>query len=405
MPAECVLTNNIIGALMLPTARGVARNGAFPTARHLLGSTASSNRGAGAVSKTKSNLGRAKMSTPDQAANVAAPETITLFRNSTPESRHRVTAVVADGSGRVLRVWGDAKAIVFPRSALKPLQALPLVETGAADAYGVSDQELALAIASHNGLPMHVNQVAAWLERLGLSADDLECGAHPPFDTKATKSLYARQVEPSPLHNNCSGKHTGMLTTCLHLGLPTVGYSLPEHPLQKRILQVYAETTDTLIAAMPQGIDGCSLPAAAMPLAGLALAMARFADPDAHFAADRATAAHRICRAWAAHPELVAGPDTFNTDAMTLIASRALLKRGAQGVYCGLVPDLRVGFAVKAESGSPVAADAMTAVVLRALNVVDNAVWRQMIDLPYFKETSWRGLLAGEYRPENGWPS
>ncbi|EKV30560.1 L-asparaginase II [Caenispirillum salinarum AK4] len=343
------------------------------------------------------------MSTPDRTAP-AAPETVTLFRNGYPESHHRVSAVVADAAGRVLHAWGDADATVFPRSALKPLQALPLLESGAADAFAVSDEELALAIASHNGLPMHVERVAAWLARLGLSTDDLECGAHPPFDAGATKSLYHDHAEPNPLHNNCSGKHTGMLATCLHLGLPTAGYSRPEHPLQQRILEVYAETTGTPAAAMPQGIDGCSLPAAAMPLAGLARAMARFAAPDDHFAADRAAAARRICRAWATHPELVAGPSTFNTDAMTLTGGRALLKRGAQGVYGGLVPDLGLGLAIKAESGSSIAADAMTAVVLRVLGVADETIWRRMTDLPYFKETSWRGLPAGEYRPVEGWP-
>lgn len=344
------------------------------------------------------------MSTPDRTAATTSPETVTLFRNGFPESRHRLTAVVADGEGRVVHSWGDAKATVFPRSALKPLQALPLVESGAAEAYAVTDEELALAIASHNGLPMHVDRVAAWLERMGLSAEDLECGAHPPFDAKATKTLYQNHAEPSPLHNNCSGKHTGMLATCLHLGLPTAGYSKPEHPLQQRILEIYAETTGTPAAAMPLGIDGCSLPAAAMPLIGLARAMARFATPDEHLAPRRAAAARRICRAWAAHPALVAGPDTFNTDAMELTGGRALLKRGAQGVYGGLVPELGLGFAIKAESGNAIAADAMAAVVLRTLGVVEDQVWQRMTTLPCFRESSWRGLPAGEYRPEVGWP-
>jgi L-asparaginase II len=345
------------------------------------------------------------MTTSDRAVSIAAPETVTLFRNGYPESHHRLSAIVTDPEGRVLHAWGDVEATVFPRSALKPLQALPLLESGAADAFAVTDEELALAIASHNGMPMHVERVASWLQRLGLAVSDLECGAHAPYDAASTRALHWRHTDPSPLHNNCSGKHVGMLATCLHLGLPTAGYSTPDHPLQRQILSIYAETTGTAATAMPQGIDGCSLPAAAMPLAGLARAMARFAAPETSFGATRAAAIQRIRRAWADHPDLVAGPQTFNTDAMALTDGRVLLKRGAQGVYGGLVPDLGVGLAVKAESGSSIAADAMTAVVLRRLGVVDDAVWRRMIDLPYFKETSWRGEPAGEYRPGNGWPT
>lgn len=335
----------------------------------------------------------------------ADARTITLFRAEVPESRHPMMGVVCDAAGRVVRAWGDADATVFPRSALKPLQALPLVETGAAEAFAVTDEELALACASHNGLPMHVDRVARWLKRIGCTVDDLECGAHAPYDAGATRAIYEMHGHPNALHNNCSGKHTGMLTVCRHLGLPLKGYSEPEHPLQQRILTTYAETTGTPESAMPLGIDGCSLPAAAMPLSGLATAMARFAAPDGHFAADRAAAARRLCRAWAAHPELVAGPETFNTDAMVLTGRRVLLKRGAQGVYGGCVPDSGLGFAIKAVSGSSVAADAMTAVVMRELRLVDDETWQKMVDLPYFRETSWRGLPAGSYRPEEGWPA
>ncbi|GAA0597942.1 asparaginase [Caenispirillum bisanense] len=336
----------------------------------------------------------------------ASERTITLFRADVAESRHPMMGVVCTPDGSVVRAWGDdPDAVVFPRSALKPLQALPLVESGAADAFAVTDEELALACASHNGLPMHVERVAAWLARIGCTVDDLECGAHAPYDAAATRAIHAAHAEPSALHNNCSGKHTGMLTVCRHLGLPTQGYSRADHPLQQRILTTYAETTGTPESAMPVGIDGCSLPAAAMPLRGLATAMARFAAPDGHFPPGRAEAARRLCRAWAAHPELVAGPQTFNTDAMVLTGGRVLLKRGAQGVYGGCIPDTGIGFAIKAESGSSVAADAMTAVVMRALKLVDDATWQALTDLPYFRETSWRGLPAGTYRPEGGWPA
>lgn len=336
----------------------------------------------------------------------ATARTITLFRADVPESRHPMMGVVCDAAGTVMRAWGaDPHAMVFPRSALKPLQALPLVESGAADAFAVSDEELALACASHNGLPMHVERVAAWLDRIGCTVDDLECGAHDPYDAGATRTIYEHHDKPSALHNNCSGKHTGMLTVCRHLGLPTKGYTHAHHPLQQRILTTYAETSGTPEAAMPVGIDGCSLPAAGMPLAGLATAMARFAAPDGQFAPARAEAARRLSRAWAAHPELVAGPNTFNTDAMVLTGNRVLLKRGAQGVYGGCVPEKGLGFAIKAESGNSVAADAMTAVVMRELGLVDDEVWKKIVDLPYFRETSWRGLPAGTYRPEDGWPA
>jgi L-asparaginase II len=216
----------------------------------------------------------------ETAEKVANPLLVEVTRGNMVESRHRASFAVCDTDGRVVLSAGDVEGPVFARSALKPVQAIALVETGAAKAFGLGDAEIALASASHNSEPRHVETVARWLEVLGLDESDLECGAHLPYHEPSMIALIRSGKEPTQLHNNCSGKHAGFLTVARHLGKKTEGYIRLEHPVQQRVLGIVESMTGLDLSDAPKGIDGCGIPVFGVPLGNLALAMARFADPN-----------------------------------------------------------------------------------------------------------------------------
>lgn len=274
---------------------------------------------------------------------MAAPLTAELWRGPHIESRHVVHAVVADVEGRVVRSWGDPDRLTHPRSAVKPLQALPLVETGAADAFELGPVQLALACASHNGEPGHVAAVDAWLARIGCSADDLECGveqAHRELDPAATASW-----------NNCSGKHAGFLTVARHLGVDPAGYIRPDHPVQELVRAALAETTRTALDPAEAGIDGCGIPVHPMPLHAIATAAAGFGTPS-EWPEGRADAARRLAEAMVAEPWFVAGTGRLCTDLLAAAGGDVVVKVGAEGVQLAAIPRLGLGIALKAEDGS-----------------------------------------------------
>ena len=300
------------------------------------------------------------------------PILVEVTRGDMVESRHAAAYAVCDTEGRVVLSAGDYERPVYARSAIKPLQAIPLVESGAAEAYGLSDAEVALACASHGGEPRHVEAVAAWLERLGLGEGDLECAAHLPSYAPAMIELLQASEEPNQLHNNCSGKHTGFLTLAKHLGHPTKGYIRYEHPVQQRILGVLEVMTGLDLSAAPRGIDGCGIPTIGIPLGNMALAMARFAAP-ADQPESRQAAVARIHRAIAAEPFMVAGSGRFCTRVIEASGGRALVKTGAEGVYCGAVPSMGLGIALKVDDGAGRAAENLMARLLHRLEVIDDA--------------------------------
>lgn len=267
--------------------------------------------------------------------------------------------------GELVEGWGDPGQPTYPRSAVKPLQALPLIESGAAGRFGLGDEELALACASHAGQPGHVARVAAWLARIGLDGTALECGAHWPSSVEAARALARQGGEPSALHNNCSGKHSGFLTTARHLGEEMRGYIGLDHPVQRRVAQALGEMADCEMSAVGHGIDGCGIPTYALPLSALAVAMARLADPSGLGAA-RTAAVARIRTAMAAHPWLVAGDGRLCTVAMRT-APQVLLKGGAEGVYAAALPARGLGVAVKVADGAARAAEVAVLAVLDRL--------------------------------------
>ena len=255
---------------------------------------------------------------------------VAVRRGPMVESIHRGRLVFCDPAGNVLDATGDPEAYVFARSSAKPFQALPLVLSGAADAFGLTDEELAVACASHNAEGPHLAAVRSLLEKAGLSEDDLQSGAHPPMYAPEAAKLARSGEKPRPLHGNCSGKHAGMLAVCAHEGLDTGGYRNPDHPLQRRILELVVEACglredEALVAG-----DDCGVPAFALPLKNLATGFARLATGEG-LSDEVAGAAERLGRAMREHPFMVAGTGRFDTEVMG--ATGLVCKSGAEGVF------------------------------------------------------------------------
>jgi L-asparaginase II len=337
------------------------------------------------------------------AESAANPLVVEVTRGGMVESRHRAAVAVVDADGKVVRGWGDFERPVYGRSAIKPLQALPLVESGAADRFGVTQKELALACASHSGEKQHVDAVAAWLARIGLDAGDLECGSHLPIEDAAMQEFLRSGAKLTALYNNCSGKHTGFLATALHQGEPTRGYIRYEHPVQQRILGVLEQMCGLDLGGAARGIDGCGIPVIAIPLGNMALGMARLADP-ADLPAARAAAARRIVAAMTAEPFMVAGSRRFCTVVMAALGAKAAIKTGAEGVYCAALPELGLGVAIKVDDGAGRAAEVAMGEVLLHLGVIDEQMRRRLADCLSPPILNRAGLETGRVRPASESP-
>lgn len=285
-----------------------------------------------------------------------------LWRGGILESTHLGHAVICDASG-VVEAWGDPDAVIFPRSSCKMVQALPLVESGAV----LSQTQLALACASHQGAALHTGHVARWLADLGLTEADLRCGAHEPYDHVERDRMIRAGERPCQLHNNCSGKHAGFLMLNQRMkGDPE--YVDPAHPMQAAIRQAFEEVTGE--ASPGYGIDGCSAPNFATSVTGLARAMAAFANATGTGdARDRAMFA--LTRAMGAYPELVAGEGRACTELMRAMGGRAVIKTGAEAVFTAILPDRGMGIALKITDGGTRGAEAAIAALLVRLGVLE----------------------------------
>jgi L-asparaginase II len=324
---------------------------------------------------------------------MAAAELIELWRGGLLESTHRGHAVITDEKGEIVEAWGAPDAIIFPRSSCKMLQALPLLESGAADAAGLGDEHLALACASHNGASIHTDRVAAWLSDRGLHEADLRCGSHMPMGDPDREAMIRAGDRPCQIHNNCSGKHAGFLTLNQHLGGGSE-YVEVDHPVQKAVRTAFEEVTG--MESPGWGIDGCSAPNFATSVHALARSMSFFAA--AREAGDaRARAAFRLTRAMARHPELVAGEGRACTNLMRAMGGRVSVKTGAEAVFIAILPEQKRGVALKIMDGGTRAAEAaITAILVRlgALDAADPVVARYLTG----PQKNWRGFTTGELR-------
>lgn len=330
------------------------------------------------------------------------PLTVEVTRGDMVESRHIGIAVVVDASGRLLHGWGDTDRLIYPRSAIKPLQAIPFVESGAAEACNASPGEIAFACASHNGEYHHIDGVAAWLSRLGFGPGDLECAAHWPHEELTLHERIAEAPVLDQTSNNCSGKHAGFLATAKHLGEDTKGYIGPDHPVQQRLRALLSEMGGVDLNGAPGGIDGCGIPVLGMPLSAMALALARMANPSG-LDPKRREASERILQAVMENPYNVAGQNRFDTNAMEAAPGRFVVKTGAEGVHAGIIPELGLGFAIKIDDGTKRACDVATANILKLLDQLDETAQQKIAHHLETPLVNAAGVLAGCIRMSEGW--
>jgi len=326
------------------------------------------------------------------------PVLVEVVRGAFVESRHCGAIAVADADGARVFVLGDVAQPVYPRSAVKPLQALPLIESGAAERYGLHDEEIALACASHGGEPAHVEVASRMLARAGLDAAALECGAHWPSHQPSSQALARSGAAPSALHNNCSGKHAGFLCAACAAGADHRGYVAADHVVQREVRAALESLTGAGLSADACGIDGCSIPTWAVPLESLALAFARFGTAR-HMGQKRAAAAARIRAACAAQPYYVAGTGRFCSEIMKRFGARVLVKTGAEGVFCGALPEQGLGIALKCDDGATRAAEVAMAATIERLLPLSEEERGALARFVRPTLRNWNGIEVGALRP------
>lgn len=326
------------------------------------------------------------------------PVLVEVTRGAHVESRHSGAVAVVDGDGSLVFSLGDIECPVFPRSAVKAMQALPLVESGAADAYGLGDRELALACASHSGETDHVETARAMLKKAGRDESALECGCHWPFEQHVLIAQVRAGIAPTPLHNNCSGKHAGFVCTCAHAGIDPAGYTGYGHAIQKEIRGIMEALTGTAHRHDNCGTDGCSIPTYAAPLKNLAHGFARMATGRG-LETMRAKAAKRLIDAAMAEPFYVSGTKRACRRLMETAPGRIFAKTGAEGVFCAVLPGKGLAIALKCDDGATRASEAMVAALLARFFDDDPTVKLALESQATRTLTNWNGTEVGTIRP------
>ncbi len=327
---------------------------------------------------------------------------VEVTRNKVVESKHFGAAIVCDYIGNVVASWGGIDQLVFPRSALKPMLAIHLLESGAREHFALSDAELAMACSSHQGEKIHHDLVESWLTRLGLKEEHLACGAVLPEHTESAHQLLAAGQQGNRIYHNCSGKHCGFLTTALHLGLPLDDYHLIEHPLQQLSLDILSDLAGNVLTQYPIGVDGCGLPAPTMSLRQLGYATARFAKP-IELSQTRAQAVYALHKAITNEPLYIAGHGTVVSELNEITKGAVLAKTGAEGIVTAALPEQGLGIAVKIADGSARARSVALLAVLDHLGVLSDDVKQNLQVHICPTLINSRGLAVGEVRPASCW--
>ena len=333
---------------------------------------------------------------------------VELTRGGIVESLHTGALALADVHGRLVASYGDPYVVTFLRSSAKPFQALPTVETGAAEAFALTPRELALTCASHKGMDMHASVAASLQARIGATEHDLLCGTHDPGDAATAIKLACAGQKPTPNRHNCSGKHSGMLVLCRHHDWPLADYVNPRHPAQQLILRTFAELCGLDPKDVVVGTDGCSAPNFAVPLVSAAAAYARLADPT-RLPHRRAKALRSLFFAMTAYPEMISGPGGFDTELMRRRPGLLVAKGGAEGYQgVGIAPNAlhpgspALGLVLKVADGSSRAVHLTTLEILRQLGALDEADFDALAEFgygPLLSLRNQRNLVTGEARP------
>lgn len=325
------------------------------------------------------------------------PVLVELTRGQLVESVHRGAFAVCDASGKVLFAQGDIERPIFPRSAIKAIQALFLVESGAADAYKFDNMELALSCSSHSGESEHAALAQKMLAKAGLTGDDLECGSHWSFDHKTLIEQAKSGVAPTQLHNNCSGKHAGFLCAACHSGINLKGYVTREHEVQREVANNMAALTGAKMSDELCGTDGCSIPTYAVPLLNIAHGFAKMGTGEG-LVASRAKAASRLVHACMAEPFYVAGSGRACTKIMEMAPGRIFVKTGAEGVYTAILPDKGISIALKVDCGTTRAAEVAIAALLAKLLGKDDPAFGPLMAFATREFKNWNGITEGAFQ-------
>jgi L-asparaginase II len=335
---------------------------------------------------------------------VASP-LVEVKRGSITESRHRGHIVAVDGDGQIVAQLGSPHNVTYLRSSSKPHQALPLVASGAADHFGFTEKEVAIACASHNGETIHTETVAGMLKKIGMAASALKCGVHEPYSAEAARELRERGMQPTVLHNNCSGKHTGMLALALYLNAPTETYDEASNPVQLDIASRIAQFSGVSVEDIAVGIDGCGVPTFGVTVRAMALMYARLVVVPEDFDDETRRASQRIVSAMTAYPEMIGGrAERLDTVIMQAAHGGVVSKVGAEGVYtaavlpCELWPR-GLGLAIKIEDGEDRRARPTVVIeALRQLGVLKNGALEAVKPYASFPILNRRGDNVGEVR-------
>jgi L-asparaginase II len=329
---------------------------------------------------------------------MANPVVVEAMRGDRIESAHRGAGAVVDTEGRVVMAFGDVERAVYPRSAVKALQALPLIESGAADRLGLVDNEIALACASHSGGEGHVAAVRAMLAKAGCDERALECGAHWPLGENEARALARLGRTPTALHNNCSGKHAGFICLSCAMGVDPKGYVAPDHAVQREVKAAIEGMIRAPLSEEMRGVDGCAIPTYPAPLVALGRGFARLGTGHG-LSPKRRNAVARIRGAVAANPVTVAGKGRFDTEMMSLLGARAFTKSGAEGVFCAALPGAGLGIAVKADDGAGRAAQVMIATLTRRFGGFADETAAKLARFVSPRLFNWNGAEVGLLRP------
>jgi L-asparaginase II len=324
------------------------------------------------------------------------PLRVDLLRDSLVESQHDVLAVVCDQRGEVIHAWGDFKHLIFPRSTIKPLQALPFVESGAVESFGLDDRMIALACASHRGEKLHFEILQEWSRKIDISESCLICGGHLPFDEESQKDFIKNEKLLTPFCHNCAGKHMGILSLCKQKKYSSSGYGQMSHPAQQEIRNTLSQATQFDHEKAHQGVDGCGIPTYAVPLESLARGLSVFLQLD--LPEERKKACHRILDAWGRYPELVSGSNGFLSRTARATQGRVLLKNGAEGTLCGLAVNKQFSFILKALDGAPRAAEASALWILEKLGALSEGEFESLKPLALPALSNSRREIVGFVR-------
>lgn len=303
---------------------------------------------------------------------------VLVFRGEYLESTHEVHVAVVNAEGELLYSYGNPDRFTFPRSSMKPFQAVPLIESGAAEAFNYSAAEISLSCASHSGEPFHRHTVLNILQRVGLEENHLQCGTHIPKDMESYKQLIREGKDLTPVFSNCSGKHSGMLASAVHMKEDIDTYRELSHPLQQRILEVIEDVCSFPKEQIQISVDGCGVPVHQLPLRNVALGFARLAKPEVFAEGKRAKTLRTICNSMIQHPEMVGGTKRFDTDLMKAYNGRIVAKTGAEAVQCLADLETGIGIAIKVEDGSPRATSVVTMEVLKQLGIGDEEIYSKL---------------------------